>query len=200
MNKRHYLIGSLLLGSYTLIAAAGMEAGEPLDLMQSTVNRGLELFKDPALQSKDKEKERALRMRELVNAIVDFREMTRLALGNQWTRMTPAQQEEMARLFRPLLEKITSDWSPETMILGRETIGNNVAQVESSEVNSHGYRVPVIYKLRRADGAWKIYDEVIGNVSVVDNFRVQFDRVTSKTSFEELTKLLREKAEKIGDP
>jgi len=168
--------------------------------MQSTVNRGLELFKDPALQSKDKEKERALRMRELVNAIVDFREMTRLALGNQWMRMTPAQQEEMARLFRPLLEKITSDWNPETMIFGRETIGNNVAQVESSEVNSHGYRVPVIYKLRRADGAWKIYDEVIGNVSVVDNFRVQFDRVTSKTSFEELTKLLREKAEKIGDP
>jgi hypothetical protein len=37
---------------------------------------------------------------------------------------------------------------------------------------------------------------VIGNVSVVNNFRVQFDRVTSKSSFEELTKLLREKAEK----
>src|SRR5215471_2929900 len=140
MNKRNYLIASLLLGAYFLIAASRMEAGEPFDLMQSTINRGLELFQDPALQSKDKEKERARRMREMVNPIVDFREMTRLALGIQWTRMTQTQQDEMVRLFRPLLEKITSDWNPETIILGQETIENDVAQVESSEVNSHGHR------------------------------------------------------------
>ena len=79
---------------------------------------------------------------------------------------------------------------------GRETIERDIAQVESSEINSHGYQVPVVYKLRRVDGTWKIYDEVIGNVSVVNNFRVQFDRITAKSSFEELTKLLREKAEK----
>jgi phospholipid transport system substrate-binding protein len=110
--------------------------------------------------------------------------------------MTPAEQEELVRLFRPLVEKITSDWNPRTMVLGRETIERDIAQVESSEINSHGYQVPVVYKLRRVDGTWKIYDEVIGNVSVVNNFRVQFDRITAKSSFEELTKLLREKAEK----
>jgi phospholipid transport system substrate-binding protein len=177
-----------------LIVASTMEAGEPLDLMQSTVDRGLQLFKEPALQSRDKEKERAARMREIANSIVDFEEMTRLAVGPRWTRMTPAQQEEILRLFRPLLEKIISDWNPEKMVLGRETIERDFAQVESNEINSHGYQVPVVYKLRRVDGTWKIYDEVIGNVSVVNNFRVQFDRVTSKSSFEELTKLLREKA------
>jgi phospholipid transport system substrate-binding protein len=178
------------------MVASKVEAGEPLDLMQSTVDRGLQLFNDPMLQSKDKEKERAERMREIVNSIVDFHEMTKLALGMQWTRMTPAEQEELVRLFRPLVEKITSDWNPRTMVLGRETIERDIAQVESSETNSHGYQVPVIYKLRRVDGTWKIYDEVIGNVSVVNNFRVQFDRITAKSSFEELTKLLREKAEK----
>ena len=196
MTERIYLISLLLLGAHCLIAPPMIRAGEPLDLMQSTVDRGLQLFKEPTLQSRDKEKERAVRMREIANSIVDFEEMTKLAVGPQWTRMTPAQQEEILRLFRPLLEKIISDWNPEKMLLGRETIERDVAQVESSEVNSHGYQVPVVYKLRRVDGTWKIYDEVIGNVSVVNNFRVQFDRVTSKSSFEELTKLLREKAEK----
>jgi phospholipid transport system substrate-binding protein len=196
MNKGTHLISLLFLGAHCLIAPPMIRAGEPLDLMQSTVDRGLQLFKEPTLQSRDKEKERAVRMREIANSIVDFEEMTKLAVGPQWTRMTPAQQEEILRLFRPLLEKIISDWNPEKMVLGRETIERDVAQVESSEVNSHGYQVPVVYKLRRVDDTWKIYDEVIGNVSVVNNFRVQFDRVTSKSSFEELTKLLREKAEK----
>lgn len=193
MNKRIHLISLLLLGACCLIAASTMEAGEPLDLMQSTLDRGLQLFKDPTLQSRDKEKERAGRIREIVNSIVDFEEMTKLALGPQWTRMTPAEQEEMVRLFRPVLERITSDWNPERMVLGRETIERDLAQVESSEINSSGHPVPVIYKLRRVDGAWKIYDEVIGNVSVVNNFRAQFDQVIYKSSFEELTKLLREK-------
>ena len=196
MNKQNYLIGALFLGLYSLLAAARIEAGEPFDLMQSTINRGLELFQDPALQSKDKEKERARRMREIVSSIVDFQEMTRLALGTQWARLTVAQQEEVLKLFRPLLEKITLDWDPRAMVLGRETIEGNAAEVESSEVNSHGYQIPVVYKLRRVNGTWKIYDEVIGNVSVVNNFRVQFDRVAPKSSFDELTKLLREKAEK----
>lgn len=196
MDKQINFIALTLLAGYCLIAAATMEAGEPLDLMQATLDRGLQLSKDPAFQSRDKEKERAARMREIVNPIVDFDEMTKLALGPQWPRMTPAQQQELVRLFRPLLEKIISDWNPEKMVLGRETIERNFAQVESSEINSGGYQVPVVYKLRRVNGKWKIYDEVIGNISVVSNFRVQFDRVTSKSSFEELTKLLREKAEK----
>jgi phospholipid transport system substrate-binding protein len=81
------------------------------------------------------------------------------------------------------------------MVLGREMIEGDFAQVESSEINSSGNQIPVVYKLRRVDGTWKIYDEVIGNVSVVNNFRAQFGRVISKSSFEELTKLLREKGE-----
>jgi MlaC protein len=140
MNKGIHLINLLLLGVYCLMVASKVEAGEPLDLMQSTVDRGLQLFNDPMLQSKDKEKERAERMREIVNSIVDFHEMTKLALGMQWTRMTPAEQEELVRLFRPLVEKITSDWNPRTMVLGRETIERDIAQVESSEINSHGYK------------------------------------------------------------
>lgn len=195
MNKQIHRISLSLLGAYCLIVASTIKAGEPLDLMQSTMDRGLQLFKDPTLQSKDKEKERADRMRAIVNSIVDFEEMTKRALGPHWNRMTPAEQQEFVRLFRSVSEKITSDWNPVKMVLGREMIEGDFAQVESSEINSSGHPIPVVYKLRRVDGTWKIYDEVIGNVSVVNNFRAQFNRVISKSSFEELTKLLREKGE-----
>ena len=195
MNKQINFISLSLLGAYCLIVASTIEAGEPLDLMRSTMDRGLQLFKDPTLQSKDKEKERADRMRAIVDSIVDFEEMTKRALGPHWNRMTPVEQQEFVRLFRSVSEKITSDWNPVKMVLGREMIEGDFAQVESSEINSSGHPIPVVYKLRRVDGTWKIYDEVIGNISVVNNFRAQFNRVISKSSFEELTKLLREKGE-----
>ena len=176
-----------------MIVVSTIAAGEPLDLLKSTVDRGLLLFKDPTLQSKDKENERSDRMREIVNPIVDFEEMAKRALGLYWSHRIPAEQEEFVSLFRGVSERITSDWNPEKMVLGRETIEQDFAQVESYEINSSGKEVPVVYKLRRVDGTWKIYDEVIGNVSVVSNFYAQFDRVISKSSFEELKKLLREK-------
>jgi len=52
----------------------------------------------------------------------------------------------------------------------------------------------VLYRLKRSDGKWKVYDAVVENISIVNNFRSQFDRVISKSSFDELKNMLREKA------
>ena len=49
-------------------------------------------------------------------------------------------------------------------------------------------------RLKRTDGKWKVYDAIVENISIVNNYRSQFDRVISKSSYEELKKMLREKA------
>ena len=66
--------------------------------------------------------------------------------------------------------------------------------VESKLFNANNDESPVIYRLKRIDGKWKVYDAVIANVSIVNNYRSQFDRVISKSSFEELKRVLRKKA------
>jgi phospholipid transport system substrate-binding protein len=173
-------------------------AGEPLDLVRTAADKAIQIVKDPKLQSEDKKKERVERLREAVNPIFDYEEMAKRALGSHWRRRTPAEQEEFVKLFRDFLERVYSDkidfYAGEKVLFGREAMDNDFAQVESSLVSSRGDEVTVIYKLRRVDAKWKVYDAVVENISIVNNYRSQFDRVISSSSYEELVKRLRGKA------
>lgn len=178
--------------------ASSAQSGEPLDLVKSAADRALQVLKDPALKAPEKKKERIERLKEIVNPIFDYEEMARRSLGQHWRQRSPAEREEFARLFRAFLEQIYSDkidlYEGEKITFGRETIDQDYAQVESTVINAKGEASSVVYRVKRTDGKWKVYDAVVENVSIVNNYRSQFDRVISKSSYEELKKMLKEKA------
>jgi phospholipid transport system substrate-binding protein len=72
-------------------------------------------------------------------------------------------------------------------------VDEDFAQVESTIINPKGEEIAVNYKLRRVNGKWKVYDAVVENISIINNYRSQFDRVISGSSYQELVKRLREK-------
>ena len=96
------------------------------------------------------------------------------------------------------MERIYSDkvdfYDGEKVVFGRETVEQEYAQVESTVINAKGDESSVVYRLKRADGKWRVYDAVVENISIVNNYRSQFDRVISKSSYEELKRMLKEKA------
>ena len=190
-----YLWLVLLLG-FILIGSA--HAGEPLDVVKGAADRAVQILKDPKLLSKDKKKERVDRLREAVEPIFDFEEMAKRSLGPHWRRRTPAEQQEFVKLFQEFMEKVYSDkldlYEGEKIVFGKETIDQDFAQVESSIINNKGETISIIYKLRRADTKWKVYDAVVENISFINNYRSQFDRVIKSSSYEELVKRLREKS------
>lgn len=173
-------------------------AGEPLDVVRAAVDKAVQILKDSKLQSQDKRKERVDRLREVLNPIFDYEEMAKRALGIHWRRRTPAEQEEFVKLFRDFLERTYSDkvdlYGGEKVRFGREVIDGNFAQVESAIVKPNGEELAVSYKLRQLNGQWKVYDAVVENISIVNNYRSQFDRIISGSSYEELVKRLQEKA------
>ena len=174
------------------------QAGEPLDLVRTAVDKAVQILKDPKLQSQDKKRERIERLREALNPIFDYEEMAKRALGTHWRRRTPAEQEEFVKLFRDFLERIYSDkvdlYGGEKVRFGRELIDKDFAQVESTIIKPKGEELAVIYKLRQLNGQWKVYDAVVENISIVNNYRSQFDRIISSSSYEELVKRLQQKA------
>ena len=174
------------------------QAGEPLDLVRTAVDKAVQILKDPKLQSQDKKRERIERLREALNPIFDYEEMAKRALGTHWRRRTPAEQEDFVKLFRDFLERIYSDkvdlYGGEKVRFGRELIDKDFAQVESTIIKPKGEELAVIYKLRQLNGQWKVYDAVVENISIVNNYRSQFDRIISSSSYEELVKRLQEKA------
>ena len=172
------------------------QAGEPLEVVRVAVDKAVQILKDPKLQSQ--KKERVDRLREALNPIFDYEEMAKRALGSHWRRRTPAEQEEFVKLFRDFLERIYSDkidlYGGEKVRFGREMIDKDFAQVESAVIKPNGEEIAVSYKLRQMNGQWKVYDVVVENISIVNNYRSQFDRVISSSSYEELVKRLQEKA------
>jgi phospholipid transport system substrate-binding protein len=173
-------------------------AGEPLEMVKSVADRVMAILKDPKLKSPDTKKERIERLKEIINPVFDYDEMARRTLGAHWRRRTAAEQQEFLKLFRAFLEKVYSEkvdlYQGERAVFGREIIDGDYAEVESKVINAKGEESPVLYRLKRTESKWNVYDAVIENISIVNNYRAQFDRVISRTSFEELKKMLREKS------
>jgi phospholipid transport system substrate-binding protein len=188
----------ILVWSLVLWATGGVFAGEALDLVRTSVEKAIRILKDPQLQSPEKKNERIDRLREALNPIFDYDEMAKRSLGVHWRRRTPAEQEAFVKVFRDFLERIYSDkidfYGGEKVLFGREIIDGDFAQVESTLVKPKGEEIAVAYKLRRTNGKWRVYDAVVENISIVNNYRSQFDRVISSSSYEELVKRLQEKA------
>jgi phospholipid transport system substrate-binding protein len=174
------------------------QAGAPLELVRTSVDKAIEILKDPNFSSNDKKKERVDRLREALDGIFDYGEMAKRALGIHWRQRTPAEQEELVKLFRNFLQSVYSDkidlYGGQKVRFGRAVIDSEFAQVETTIIQPKGDEIAVIYKLRQVNGQWKVYDAVVDNISIVNNYRSQFDRVIASSSYEELVKRLREKA------
>jgi phospholipid transport system substrate-binding protein len=185
-------LGILLLMQPVLVAA-----GAPEDQVRQTVDKLLALLADPQLRGADKANERREELRKVLYSRFDFPEMAKRALGPHWQRRSPEEQKEFVELFTSLLEggyldKIES-YNGEQVQYLTETVENDYAEVDTKIVDSHGQPFSVNYRLRNGGGDWKVYDVGIENVSLVNNYRSQFNRVLAKSSFEELLKTMKEK-------
>jgi len=196
-----YAKTSLVALALALISQMGTTlvlAGEPLELVRAVAERAIAILKDPKLKLPERKKERVERLKEVINPTFDYDEMAQRTLGAHWRRRTPAEQQDFLTLFHAFLEKVYAEridlYEGERAVFGRETIDQDYAEVESKVTNVKGEESPVVYRLKRTDGKWKVYDAVVENISIVSNYRSQFDRVLTKSSFEELKKFLREKA------
>lgn len=194
-NLRIWVIALLLLPFWLSpgVAAGGL----PTDQIKSTVDRALVVLKDPRFKPAAKIKERRDQLKQILFARFDFTEMARRALGANWRRRTPQEQEEFARLFTELLERAYADtieaYTDEKIIYVGEKQDGNYAEVNSKILTSKGQEFTIDYKTHVVAGEWKVYDVVVENISMVNNFRSQFNRVINNSSYEELVRRLKEK-------
>ena len=132
--------------------------------------------------------------RQLVFARFDFPEMTRLSLGRHWKSLEVNEQAEfVAALAQRMLVTYgrTVRSGAEKIQFKREVQDGRQVRVET-EVVDDGQPVAINYRLHDIEGQWKVFDVVIGNVSIVKNFQAQFERVIAKTSLKELLQKIKQ--------
>ena len=171
----------------------GAIAGAPTDQIQSAVEKVTTILKDPKLQGDAKKKE----LREIVYPKFDFNEMARRSLGSHWQRRSPEEQREFVRLFTELVESAymtnLDGYQGEKVVIGGEKQDKEFAEVNTKIISKKGEEFTVNYKLHQAANDWKIYDVVIENISLVNNYRSQFNRVIAQSSFDELFRKMKDR-------
>jgi len=195
---RHFISGALLgvLG-LMLVSVPSAFAGAPREQVQSAIEKVTAILNDPNLKSDAKKSERIERLRQVIFPKFDFAEMAKRSLGSNWQRRTPEEQQEFVKLFRELIENSyvenIDSYNGEKVNIVGEKQEKDFAQVNTKIVNNKGEEFAVDYRLLQSSGDWKIYDVVIENISIVNNYRSQFNRVIVKSSFEDLLQKLRDK-------
>ena len=181
-----------------LCAGETVNAGEPTEAIRGAVNQAVEILKNAKL---DNQKQRAQiidRLRQIVYPLFDFNEMAMRALGGNWRPLNPQQRKEFVSTFTALLEKTYADqidlYDGQQVVYASENIDGNYAQVDSRLIDKNGQSYSVVYKLHKVEGKWRIYDVVAENISLVNNYRAQFNRVIAKSSFEELLRIMKQQA------
>ena len=192
--KRQFLGLSILM---FLLSVLPVYAGAPLDAVQTNVNKVLDVLRDPKLKGESAKGIKKEKLETIYEQMFDGVELSMRTMGGNWAKLNPAQQKEFTQLYRQVLEKAYIDkilsYTDEKIVFPKESmLSNNQAEVQTKVITS-SKEIPIFYKVILKDGAWKVYDVDIENVSLVQNYRSQFNSILAKNTPDQLLEILRKK-------
>jgi phospholipid transport system substrate-binding protein len=174
------------------------QAGEPTDQLKTHVDEVLKVLGNPALRTPDKTEERRDVIRKVANQIFDFEETAKRALGPHWAARTPAERKEFVALFTDLLERsyVTriEQYGGEKVMYAGDQVTGDQAIVKTRIASKTGTEIPVDYRMQKMSSGWRVYDVNIEGVSLVSNYRTQFNKIVQTESYQALVDRLKSRS------
>jgi phospholipid transport system substrate-binding protein len=196
MKIKHFIAGSSLL----LILLASVlisQAGEPTQQIKQTTDKIISILSDPALKGAAKAAERRKLVTQTIDERFDWEEMSRRSLAQHWAKRTPEEKKEFVLQFKDLLDRTYMDkvegYSGEKVRYDGDTIDGHYGLVKVKILTSTGKEIPVEYRMWEKRDQWLVYDFSIEGVSLINNYRSQFNSILLKSPFQELINKLKAK-------
>lgn len=181
---------------------AGTACASITDDVKRTVDDIIKIVSDKEMKKAASEQKRRAAIKKALSHIFDHQEMAKRSLGKHWNQRTPNERKQFVDLFASLLEnsyagKIES-YNNEKVVYLKETVDDNYAEVKSKIINQKQDEFAVDYRLyKTASGKWMVYDVVIEGVSLVSNYRTQFNKIIAANGYPELVKKLQTKSNEL---
>ena len=178
-----------------------MAAG-PTDLVKETIDGVIKILRDPSLKGPAKTEARRLKLRERIQERFSFEEMAMRSLGKHWKGRSEGEKKEFVEVFGTLIENSyvskIEGYTDEEVIYDGEIVKDDASEVKTKIVTKSGTEIPINYRLKNNNGDWQVYDVIIEGVSLIRNYRSQFNEALNTSSFTELVKQLKEKTRPQG--
>jgi phospholipid transport system substrate-binding protein len=195
LTSRQLRVGIASVGTILAVVTPSAYAGAPTEELRGHVDQVIKILQRPDLQGDDKTTERRVAVRKVANDIFDFQETAKRSLGRHWEARTPAEREEFTHLFADLLESAyisrIERYSGENVSYVGESVEADQATVRTKILTKQASQVPVDYRMLRQGARWRVYDVIIEGVSLIANYRTQFNKIIQTASFEDLVAKLK---------
>ena len=193
-----------LAGLLALSFASSAWAGIPTDQLKGAIDRVVKTLEEPAFKGEGKAMDRRRAVRKIADDIFDFNEISRRALARHWQTLSEKQREEFVGLFADLLERSYISkielYGGEKIQYTNERVDGDTATVATRIITKNGTDVPVDYRMHKKGDRWLVYDVNIEGVSLVSNYRTQFNKIIQTASYNDLVQKLKTKQDEITAP
>jgi phospholipid transport system substrate-binding protein len=178
-----------------------VSAGAPTDQLKSQIDRTIKILDDPELKKPGKQRDRRAAVRQVANDIFDFGETAKRSLARHWAARTQTERDEFVQLFGDLLErsyisKIELYGGEKIRFVG-EAVDPDGAIVKTRLVTRQDTEIPIDYRMHARGDKWLVYDVLIEGVSLISNYRTQFNKIITTSSYQELVKKMKSKQEEF---
>jgi phospholipid transport system substrate-binding protein len=174
-------------------------AGEPTDRIKVASDKLIAIVFDNSLKTPEMKDKRDQMVTEIVDGLFNWEEFSRRALARNWNKQTDSEKKYFIFLFKQLIQRTymakAGQYSGGKVVFLDEKIEGDYGNVSTQILTSAGTQIPVEYRVMKKDGVWWVYDVNIEGVSLVNNYRSQFNNILIKSSFEDLLNRLKENIE-----
>ncbi|MBW1866075.1 MAG: ABC transporter substrate-binding protein [Deltaproteobacteria bacterium] len=170
-------------------------AGGPMETAETEVNKILAVLADESLTGEAGTKAKKEKLRSIFDNIFDYVELSKRTLGRNWKKLDTKQRDEFVKLYRKLLDSVYMErllaYKDEKVIFSKESMISEKKGEVFSNIDTGDKLIPINYRLILKENKWKVYDIIIEGVSLVKNYRSQFNAILAKNEPEELLKILK---------
>jgi phospholipid transport system substrate-binding protein len=189
--------GPALASLLILSTAQGSWAATAQEQLRGAIDRVVTTLESPALKGDGKAAERRSAVRKIANEIFDFAEIARRSLGRYWQPLSETQRTEFVGLFSDLLERSYISkielYGGEKIVYSGERVDGDLATVSTKIITKNGTEIPVDYRLFHRSDRWKVYDVNIEGISLVSNYRTQFNKIIQTGGYNTLVDRMKTK-------
>lgn len=179
-------------------------AGSATDQLRPSIDEVIRILDDPALKTPARTKERRAAIRRVMDTVIDYRDASMRALGPHWRNRTEAEREEFVALFTDLVAYSyiarIEPYAGVRVAYVAESVEEGIVTVRTKIETRTDREFPVDYRMHRNGTRWLVYDVVVEGVSLVANYRTQFNTIIQTSSYAELVRRIRARLAELAAP
>jgi phospholipid transport system substrate-binding protein len=203
MGRTHVRVICTLILLFSICSVHGAWAGLPTDQLRDGVDRVVKVLRDPELRGDKRADERRAAINKVADEIFDFAETAKRSLGQHWAQRTPAERKEFVRLFTELVQRTyiskVDQYNSEMTFRG-DTVDGDEAVVRTTLLLNKGAEMALDYRMHHPRDRWQVYDLNIDGISLVANYRAQFNKIVRTSSYEALVTALKSRQAEFSVP